>query len=219
VLPCLTLAHACRQLRAEYLPICRKAPVTIEWSDVPRYLNEFHPSVRGRVQNLEHVASALTILTDKFKKNGQKVTIDFLILMKILHAHTNFRCQFICSDEGLSVQPEEDRKFLECDNAMLQALVRHDNKQWLDDISSGKVVKIEVTPIGLTDEPELRVCIPHDGNSRDLLEDEGDQSDVYDDNSTYLEDVGLYETYSTVVDEVNINCEMVWPVLYRVPAD
>lgn len=37
-LPGLKLAQTCQQIRAEYLPTCRKAEVSINWNDVSRYL-------------------------------------------------------------------------------------------------------------------------------------------------------------------------------------
>ncbi|KAF2832716.1 hypothetical protein CC86DRAFT_425332, partial [Ophiobolus disseminans] len=192
VLPCLTLALACSQLRTEYLPICRKVPLTINWGDVPRYLDAFHPTIKGQVQNCEQASATMRILTDHFTRNGQSVTIDLLILVKISLAQTTFTCQFVRSEAGEAAAGEEEITYLRGDSGVLQVLMQHRDEQWVQDIQSGKVVRISITPIGMSEDPAFQIHQLHDERSRHLAE----LGYAYDeDEPRYFEVVGLDDVW------------------------
>jgi hypothetical protein len=166
VLPCNSLAHICRQVRAEYLPICCKAPVTIKWNDVSRYLDTIYPSIAGLMQNVEHAPVSLTILVTGFSRNNPDTAIDLISLVKLHIAKPGFPCQFQRDPrlpykfDDIHESPEsEQRRFFKADAMTLAAVFRHNNQQWVDDINNGKVKEFAVTAIGTEDEPIARLVV------------------------------------------------------------
>jgi hypothetical protein len=89
VLPSLALAQTNRQLRAEYLPICKTAPVVIERDDLPAYFAAFYPTP----ESMKQAPSSITILVD-CHADQLDATIDILPLLKLHHANPTLTCTF-----------------------------------------------------------------------------------------------------------------------------
>jgi hypothetical protein len=160
VLPYISLAQVNRQIRAEYLPICMQAQVTIAWRDLPNYINTFYPTAKGQLKNLEQAPSAITIIADYDKKDGDNVVIDVLPLIKMRHAHATFQCHFVhlISDDGLQPKLVDDEVearpyWLTADSEMIASLINHTHVRWLHDVSTGRVEKILVDFLGTSVEP------------------------------------------------------------------
>jgi hypothetical protein len=143
-----------------------RAQVTIAWRDLPNYINTFYPTAKGQLKNLEQAPSALKIIADYDKKNGENVTIDVLPLIKMRHAHAAFQCHFVhlISDDGL--EPEladnevEARPYwLTADSKMILNLINHTHVRWLQDVSTGRVEKILVDFLGTFVEPIVQFYV------------------------------------------------------------
>jgi hypothetical protein len=169
VLPCLSLAQANRQIRAEFLSICMKAAVTIAWRDLPKYLDTFYPTVKGQLQNVKQAPSEITIIADYNRKYGETIEIDLLPLIKMRRAHATFQCHFVHMVPGESlysdhekVERESRQNWLEADSEMVVSLLNHTQGRWLQDISAGKVGKILIDCVGTADEPTAQFHIHAD---------------------------------------------------------
>jgi hypothetical protein len=128
VLPTLSLAHTCRQVRTEYLPICKNAPAVVLWSDLEEYFSVFFQNVNSWVADFTQAPRSMTILVD-FGPPHQEGTIDLLPLIKIQHANTTFSCHF----ERRADDPKDDsvravnhRVYFKSDTEMLVALLEHE---------------------------------------------------------------------------------------------
>jgi hypothetical protein len=181
VLPGLALALTCRQLRAEYLPICRQALVTIDWNDVPRYFNAWYPSVAGQLQNIELAPPSITILVtglslDQLSSQTRDLEIDILSLVKMRLGKPGFSCRFQ-RNPALPYHEDEDRAaeqrlYLKADTTMLLALIYHNNQRWSDNVQSGKVPELRVEPIG-GEEPTVYFKVD-DEEEKFYLDDDGE---------------------------------------------
>lgn len=95
LLPTLALAWCPRQLRAEYLPICKQAEGRVGWSKVTAYLNTFYPSIESETEGVEHAPAKLWIILDVhfFDKSGP-FELDLHPFVKMKHANKSFRLRF-----------------------------------------------------------------------------------------------------------------------------
>jgi hypothetical protein len=174
VLPCLALAQSCLQLRREYLPICRTAPVTIDWADVPGYMETFYPTSGSTVQHIHHAPRSITIAIRMDDVSistylGGKAEIDLLPLFKIGRANPAFSCSFVhvspsptASGAKHQIVSTMERSYLKSDSGVIHAFMQCRNEMWLEDITSGKIFKAMVSLIGTDEEPEARIYVSED---------------------------------------------------------
>jgi hypothetical protein len=235
VLPCLSLAQSCRQLRTEYMPICRKAPVTIDWKHVPAYFDTFYPTVHGKVQNVELAPLTMTIIVQVAERISSDIRIDILPIVKMRAATSTFSYQFVYDATNLNgpgfiigTSPHA-KHLLEADNNIVQSLVQHNMDLWLADVHSGKVVKVLVTLIGIEEQPEVDILLLNDQegatHGEDNIEDKhGDEyGDEYGDGIGDLEIDHKDASYLATVEMTGIFTCMVegkpfdmYPTVYRV---
>lgn len=135
--------------------------MNIAWRDVPRYLDAFHPSKEGRVQNTGEALAVMTVICDQGEKKKALVTIDLLPLIKLHLAQDSFVVNFVRSDDeagrvAASIT-EEDKSYFKGDSDILHIMVRHRIERWLHDINSGHILGITCSPIGTAAEPDLRI--------------------------------------------------------------
>jgi hypothetical protein len=175
-----------------------RAPVTIDWCDVPQYLNIFYPSIDGRLQNIEHAPASIVVNADVYTDSTGPVTIDLVPLLKLSHAQASFTCDFRYSAPKLADVPEpntEDRNYLHCDSTTVRRVIQHDNTRWKNDVQTGTVTKITVSAIGLASEPEMHLYVLHDEETRQLQG--GEDKDIVDElDDRYITDVELYNNWS-----------------------
>ncbi|KAF2133774.1 hypothetical protein P153DRAFT_409020 [Dothidotthia symphoricarpi CBS 119687] len=158
VLPCSSLMLVCRQLRSEYRPICMKRAVMIDWRDVRQYLDTFYPTVDGKVTNIELAPAAMTVFVDHHIRNGSRVSVDILPLLRIRHRHNTFTCDFVIGDEtkqdadavGDYFDHDEHSVslYVRKENDALFELFALQNKHWLNYITSNIFTGIDVPLIG-----------------------------------------------------------------------
>lgn len=212
VLPCLALAHVCQQLRAEYLPICCKAPVTIFWKDLPRYL-DIHASISSTVYNTESAPSTITIYANAYERrlDSELVSVDILPLVKMKHRHAGFSCQLLRNavfddemDEGHDKEQikRDQADVVAADETAMQSFMTNENPKWLSDVQSGKIIEVTVSPMGTEKEPELLIVIAH--NEETYLE--GNEYDNASSHSAkgamrYLRGVDMEEDIKTRVKD------------------
>jgi hypothetical protein len=160
--------HVCRQLRAEYLPLCLRSPIWIDWMNVPRYLNTFFPIIEDRVENIDKVPSLMTILIDPYDEDAAGITINILHLWRLSHGRPKFNCRFAHSDTALAtadecrIIDEHDMMYLKDDEAMFRKSINHVNERWQSDIESGNIVKIAMSLPGLVHPPRVQLIISND---------------------------------------------------------
>lgn len=198
VLPCFTLALTCRQIREEFRKICLRAPVTVDWRDLPKYLDTFYPSIDSRLQNIENAPASIVVNADVYTYSTGPVTIDLLPLLKFSHAQASFTCHFQYSTPKRADVPEpntEDKEYLHCDSTTVQRVIQHDNTRWKNDVQSGTVARISVSPIGLTSEPEMHLYLLHNEETRQFQAD-GDVETIDELGEQYITDVELYKNWS-----------------------
>jgi len=161
-LPCLSLTHACRQLREEYLPICMKAPLTIVWKRLPRYFNTFYPTAIGTLRSIALAPSSITIKAAGLSGSPDE-PIDILPLLKMQQAHGEFAGNFIlagvfdpqkfANDHALT---EVDQNvYLEADDGMIGSLLQHRDERWLEAIKSGRVSETTISAVAAEQDPTV----------------------------------------------------------------
>jgi hypothetical protein len=163
VLPALSLAHTCRQTRTEYLPICKTAPATILWRDVPSYFRTFYQHADGKMTDIAQAPTSITILVGCHDPELDGL-IDLLPLLRMKHANAAFSCHFDYRADDPAEESDEAndrREFLKADVDMLDALLHHDYPQWVDDLKTGRISKVNINDIGLTTAPSFNISI-HD---------------------------------------------------------
>jgi hypothetical protein len=175
-LPCLALALACRQLHAEYLPICKKVRVRIAWKDVPGYLDTFFPTIAGQVQGIELAPPSVTIVVDQCRKNGKYMSIDLLPFIKMCHANADFRIDLVLTSKTRPADWADDLDIFAGETTMFENFIRNDHPDWIANVRSGEVVKMMVDPLFICtgDEPEIRFFFLYEGKNLQL-EDELDR--------------------------------------------
>jgi hypothetical protein len=170
VVPSLALAQTCRQIRSEYRAICLKTHVTIDWKDVPLYLETFFPTRDGRIPNIGLAPTGMTIFTNAYRKSSaamSQVDIDFLPILRMSLMSETFRCDFMY-DPRLSVLVEatdlnEDRRrMIKADADTIGEVLSHRHYDWLWDVAMGRVHKLMILHIGTEDYPNARFFIGPD---------------------------------------------------------
>jgi len=160
-LPTLSLAHTCRQLRTEYLPIFKTAPATVPWSKLASYLSTFYSNANGTLAHIAQAPRSLTIFVG-YNHPKEDGIINLLPLFIFQHANAGFLCDFGRHAEqldGTSSEALNLRKFLKDDGEMLCALLRHDDSQWLDDINSGRIGNILINAVGQGMPPTVSIFV------------------------------------------------------------
>jgi len=190
----LQLTHTCRQLREEYLPICIKVPVIIDWNDVPAYLNVFYSSnAADGMRNLDKSPAAITVFVEAYlDKHDEPVAIDILLIAKMRLANPNFNCDFTLGPDVSDLETAMYSVF-DADVGMLQAIVNHHNEVWLNDIEMGKVVKLTVGPISTSELPQITVFILEEIG----VVNAGDEQENIHRRDQYVLDVQLAEGWAT----------------------
>jgi hypothetical protein len=171
VLPCLALAQSCLQLRREYLPICRTAPVTIDWADVPGYMEAFYPTSGSTVQHIDHAPRSITIAIGMDNVSislyyAGKVEIDLLPLLKIGRANPAFSCNVIHALPSTTASGADhqkistlERRYLKAENAMIHAFMQCSNETWVKDVTSGNICKAMMSVIGTEQQPQATIYV------------------------------------------------------------
>jgi hypothetical protein len=133
VLPYVSLALTYRQLLAEYLPICRAAPATIDWKDVLRYI------VKAGSLTPRFVPLGMTIVANRAECGNN--SIDILPIIKMQQEDPEFTCHFIRDFTGVNVakdsmiwHDDDVDVYFDVDTRSLQSFIQHDNYLWKDDI-------------------------------------------------------------------------------------
>lgn len=149
MLPSISLAHTYRQLRSEYLPICRAAPVTVDWKHVDRYFDMLGSLPEGPTP------SGMTIVSNKvIGADGLGMDIDLLLVVKLRVADPHFEYAF-AFDPATAKRKEQDMfgdrghwSDVNSKCCVLEALIRHRNEVWEEDIRSGRLHTLNVYPMG-----------------------------------------------------------------------
>ncbi|KAH7384006.1 hypothetical protein BKA66DRAFT_549423 [Pyrenochaeta sp. MPI-SDFR-AT-0127] len=195
ILPCLSLTQVNRRIRAEYRPICMKVDTTIDWKDFPNYLETFHPTVDGKVTNVELFPASITIFADQYRKDSRDIEIDILPLFKVGLEDENFSCAFVDSVDTAPVrgdnEAEQLKDMLQADSDVVKTLINHRDPEWIAAVDTGTVLKLLISPIGTTEEPYARFHIRHDAVTY-LPEDLGWKGCAFENiEISYLKTVGL----------------------------
>jgi hypothetical protein len=165
VLPCLALAQLCQQLRTEFRPICLKAAGTIDWMDLPHYIDTFFPMVEGKVQNIAHAPKIIeTIISDDCNPGPGCVQIDLLPLVKMDLENNQFSCTFahvMDPYEEVHHFPNNHEELMEVDTKVLKILFGARDGRWVSDIEAGNVMNIMISPLGFSDGPSVTFFLVH----------------------------------------------------------
>lgn len=216
-LPSLSLAQTCRDIRAEYLPICLKAPVELEWDDVPDYLTLifrspegerylgciFPPSEEDPTPQLDIDPSSMSIVVptterDNWGRLKPTAKLDVLPIIRLRHRNADFRCTFAMKPE----HSPEDLKYLRGDINILEAFLNHDDEAWRNEVSSGKVVYVPIANIGAVESPYVQILIEDNNDEETYLKYSEFDDDVFSSNEDwlYLRKVGLGDIWKNEVD-------------------
>lgn len=216
-LPSYSLTQTCRELRAEYLPICLKAPVEIDWDDVPnyltlifrspegrRYLGQLFPTLEGEVNPQRDIApSSMTIVVptterDDWERLEPTEMIDVLPIIRLRHRNAGFRCTFAMSPE----HSLEELKYIRGDIKVLEAFINHDGQVWRDEVSSGKVVYVPIANLGAEESPYVHILLNDENDEETYLKYSEVDNDVdsNDEDWKYLRKVGLGDIWKHEVD-------------------
>jgi hypothetical protein len=68
-------------------------------------------------------------------------------------ANVTFTCRFVPQNKG-SDQALEQNWCLQADNSTIESITRHDNAQWLDDVTSGRIVQLTISAPGSQVKPK-----------------------------------------------------------------
>ena len=152
ILPCIALAQSCQQLRTEYLPICFKADVTIDWKNLPRYIDRFYPTVGGEIQHIEQAPMKINILLPLSvgcSRDDGSVDFDLLPLIKMGLENQQVRCTF--AHDG--VVEESKKAVMSVDIRAFENLLATRDDRWISDIRVGNLVNVMVDYEGLDVQP------------------------------------------------------------------
>jgi hypothetical protein len=122
----LNLAHTCRQIRAEYMPIClRDTAIEIMGYEINKYLDIFvKPQVRGLP--LKDVLGNVTLSLYIDKRDPYAYQANIHPLLKLCHACPGLNVQCRSGTSGLG-------KDTPAPQALLYALLnKHQNTTWKD---------------------------------------------------------------------------------------
>lgn len=165
VVPCLALAQSCRQIRREYRPICLKADVSMDWKDVPLYLDQFFPTRDGIVTDIELAPGRMNIFTD-----NSSAEIDMLTILKFGLANESFDCQFskgakapsdcgVIHEEDDDLSEEDLSTLFNADVDTIKKLLAHRHPHWVADVAEGRIHRLMITQIGTNSYPQAKFHI------------------------------------------------------------
>jgi hypothetical protein len=210
-----------------------RVPITIDWKSLPGYLRTFYPTVNGKLQNIDHIPTSVTILADSCQSTGPHTEIDIAPLVRMAHAKSTFSCLFVRGDfmdrSGFPTMSEatsnseadsehdpnvdeddtiaKQRHWIKADNDMLQGCIFHDHDQWREDVKTGGLRRMMVNYVGIYLDPMVQFIIS-DAYAGILACDP--ESNILEHNEDYLERVGLDEIWTRKINagEFGVNIEI-----------
>lgn len=164
VVPRLTLAQTCRQIRCEYRPICLKAQVIIDWKDVPAYLKTFFSTQNNKILNIDLAPKSITIFTNTYYHGNNKdaakagVAIDLLPILRMGLNNDKFKCNFMYEPSSAEATTLDLNKvaIMRADVTTLHKLLTHRHACWLQDVVKGRIRRLLISHIGTEDYPRAR---------------------------------------------------------------